>query len=82
MLSNIDSGYQHELFFHRLCSYIYRCIFVEACVAERLTPGILDLEVLGSSVVSLDKELCSTLSLFTQRHNWVHTTGGGGVTLR
>ena len=51
-------------------------------MAERLTPGILDLEVWGSSVVSLDKELCSTLSLFTQRYNWVHTTGGGGVTLR
>ena len=51
-------------------------------MTERLTPGILDLEVWGSSVVSLDKELCSTLSLFTQPYNWVHTTGGGGVTLR
>jgi len=49
----------------------------EACVAERLTPGYppwltprtLDLEVRGSSlarrVVSLEKELYSTLSLFT-----------------
>ena len=43
-------------------------------MAERLTPGILDLEVWGSSVVSLDKELCSTLSLFTQRYNWVPAT--------
>jgi len=56
-------------------------------VAERLTPGILDLEVWGSSVVSLDKELCSTLSLFTQRYKWVPAThywggGGGEVTLR
>ena len=49
-------------------------IFVEACVAERLTPGILDLEVWGSSVVSLDKELCFTLSLFTQRYKWVPAT--------
>ena len=40
---------------------------VEACVAELLTPRTLDLEVRGSSlarrVVSLDKELYSTLSL-------------------
>ena len=41
---------------------------IKACVAKRLTP--LDLEVQGSSlarrVVSLDKELYPTLSLFTQ----------------
>ena len=41
---------------------------MKACVAKRLTP--LDLEVQGSSlarrVVSLDKELYPTLSLFTQ----------------
>ena len=40
---------------------------MEACVAERLTPGTPDLEVQGSSLagrdVSLDKELYSTLSL-------------------
>ena len=45
---------------------------MEACVAERLT---LDLEVRGSSlagrIVSLDKELYSTLSLFTQVYKWV-----------
>ena len=43
--------------------------FMEACVAEWLTPQTPDLEVWGSSlahrVVSLDKELYSTLSLFT-----------------
>ena len=43
---------------------------MEACVAEQLTPRTSDLEVRGSSlaprVVSLDKELYSTLSLFTQ----------------
>ena len=41
-----------------------------ACVAEWLTPRTLDLEVLGSSlarrVASIDKELYSELSLFTQ----------------
>ena len=46
---------------------------VEACVAELLTHRTLDLEVRGSSlsrrVVSLDKELYSTLSLFTQMIN-------------
>ena len=45
------------------------CIIVEACVAWWLTPQTVDLEVWGSSlaccVVSLDKELYSTLSLFT-----------------
>ena len=57
---------------------------MEACVAERLTPRTLDLEVRGSSlarrVVSLDKELYSTLSLFTQVYKWVPVTycGGGG----
>ena len=53
------------------------------CVAERLTPRTLDLEVRGSilahRVVSLDKELYSTLSLFTQVYKWVPATR---VTLR
>ena len=44
---------------------------------------IKDLEVRGSSrVVSLDKALWSTLSLFTQVYKWVPATqlpGGGGV---
>ena len=45
-------------------------LLMETCVAEQLTPRTPDLEVRGSSlaprVVSLDKELYSTLSLFTQ----------------
>ena len=48
---------------------------MEACVAERLTLQTLDLEVRGSSlagrIVSLDKELYSTLSLFIQVYKWV-----------
>ena len=62
-------------------------------MGERLTPRTLDLdlEVRGSSlvrrVVSLDKELYSTLSLFTQLYKWVQAThcwggGGEGVILR
>ena len=59
---------------------------VEAFVAERLTTRTLDLKVWGPSlarpVVSLDKELYSTLSLFTQVYNWVPAIncweGGGG----
>jgi len=51
---------------------------VEACVAELLTPRTLDLEVRDSSlarrVVSLDKGLYSTLSLFTQVYKWVLAT--------
>ena len=46
----------------------FRC--VEGCVAELLTPRTPDLEVHGSSlaycVVSLDEELYSILSFFTQ----------------
>ena len=63
-------------------------IYVEACVAEQLTPQTLDLEVRGSSlacgIVSLDKELNSTLSPFTQVYlKWVLATycWGGRVTL-
>ena len=60
---------------------------MEACVAERLTSRTLDVEVRGSSlvrrVVSLDKELYSTLFLSTQVYKWVLATycwreGGGG----
>ena len=44
-------------------------------MAEWLTPRTLDVEALGSSLahllVSLDKELYSTLSLFTQVYKWV-----------
>ena len=58
---------------------------VEACVSEWLTPRTPDLEVWSSSlachVVSLDKELYSTLSLFTQVYKWVPATYCFGVTL-
>ena len=51
---------------------------MEGCVTEQLTPQTLDLEVQGSSfvhcVVSLDKKLHSTLSLFTPVYNWVLVT--------
>ena len=44
-------------------------------MAERLTPGTPELEVRGSSLAcrvdSLDKELYSTLSLFSQVYKWV-----------
>ena len=55
-------------------------------MAERLIPRKLDLEVRGSSlarrVVSLDKELYSTLSLFTHVYKWVPATYCWRVTLR
>ena len=55
-------------------------------MVEWLTPRILDLEVLDSSlthpVVSLDKELYSPLSLFTQVYKWVLAMYCWGVTLR
>ena len=45
-------------------------VVMEAYVAKWLTPQTQDLEVWGSSlarrIVSLDRELYSTLSLFTQ----------------
>ena len=51
-----------------------------------LTSRTLDREVRGSSltsrVVSLDKELFSTLSLFTQVYKWVLVTYCWGVTVR
>ena len=56
-------------------------VTVEACVSEWLTPRTPDVEVRGSSVarrvVSSDKELYSTWSLFTQVYKWVprHTAG-------
>ena len=56
---------------------------VEVCVVMQLTPWTPDLEVWCSSlachVVSLDKELYSTLSLFTQGRvvqSWVKITLG------
>ena len=59
---------------------------VEACVAGWLTPQTLDLEVWDSTLarhfVSLDKELYSTLSLFTQVYKWVPATYFWGATLQ
>ena len=58
-------------------------------MAEWLTPRTLDQEVRVSSlarrVFPLDKELYSTLCLFTQVYKWVSATycgGGGNLTLR
>ena len=52
---------------------------MEACIAKWLTPQTPDLEVWGSSltrrIVSLDKELYSTLSLFIQVYKRVPATG-------
>ena len=54
-------------------------------MAARLTFQTLDLEVWGSSldchVVSLDKELYSSVSLFTQVYKWVPATYCWGLTL-
>ena len=56
-------------------------VTVEVCVAKQLTPQTSDLEVQGSSltrhVVSLDKELSYTLSLFTK----VYNVGTGDILL-
>ena len=55
-------------------------------MTERLTPGTPDLEVRGSSlarrVASLDKDLYSTLSLFSQVYKWVPASYCWGITLR
>ena len=59
---------------------------MEASVVEWLTPPLPDLEVQGSSlarsIFSLDKELYSTLSLFTQVYKWVPATYSWRITLR
>ena len=81
-LSNASCATFKKSFF--VVNRMLRC--VEACVAEWLRPQTPDLEVRGSSlarrVVSLDKELYSTLSLFTQVYKWVPATYCWGVTLR
>ena len=55
-------------------------------MAVWLTPRTLDVEVRGSSlvrlIVSLNKELYSTLSLFTQVYKWVPATYSWRITLR
>ena len=54
-------------------------------MVEQLTPHSLDVGVWGSSlagrIVSLAKELYSTLCLFTQVYKWVPVTYCWGVTL-
>ena len=56
---------------------------MEACAAERLTLFKLLIWRSGSLTrrVSLDKELYSTLSLFTQVYKWVLATYCWGVTM-
>ena len=57
---------------------------MEACIAKQLTPQTLDLEVRGSSlagrIVSLDKELYSTLSPFPQVYG-IHVLLGGNTAM-
>ena len=55
---------------------------MKACVVEQLTPRTVRGSSLAHRVVSLDKELYSTLSLFTQVYKWVPATYCWGVTLR
>ena len=59
-------------------------IYSGGIVAKGLTRGTLDLEVRGSSlarrIVSLDKELYSTLFLFSSLYKWVPVTYCWGVT--
>ena len=74
LMKGKGDGRWNKIFAFTLYSY---CLFsglldwiVEASMTERLTPRTLDLEVRGSSLtrrvfVSLDKELYSSLSLFT-----------------
>ena len=57
-------------------------VLVEACVVERLSPRTVRGSSLVHRVVSLDKELYSPLSLFTQVYKWVPATYCWGVTLR
>ena len=59
---------------------------MEVFVAERLIPRTADLDIwsssLASRVVSLDKELYSTLPRFTQVYKWVPGKYCWEVTLR
>ena len=69
-----------NIFFLQKARFFYVAIatVLEACVAERLTPRTLDLEVRGSSlarrVVSLEKELYWPLCLSSPR--CINGTGG------
>ena len=82
-VTNFEAMLSHM--YEPLLITVYGQVGVEACVAQQVTPRTLDLEVRCSSlarcVVSLDKELYSTLSLFTQVYKWVPATYCWGVTL-
>ena len=56
--------------------------YEKACVAERFIHRTPDMEGLSRLVVSLDKEVYFTLSLFNQVYKWVPATYCWGVTLR
>ena len=73
----------------QICEKIHEQGKWKRVLAEQITLRNLDLAVWGSSltcrIVSLDKELYSTLSIFIHVYKWVLATpccGGGGVTLR
>ena len=57
---------------------------METCIAKHLTPQTLDLEVRGSSlarrIVSLDKELYSTLPPVPQVYD-IHVLLGGNTAM-
>ena len=80
MTSNDNKRYTQEL------QQNWTSSLLEACVAKWLTPRTPDLEVQGSSlagcIVSLDKELYSTLFLFTQMYKGVPPTRCWRVTLQ
>ena len=71
----------------QICEKIHQQGKWKRVLAEQITLRNLDLAVWGSSltcrIVSLDKELYSTLSLFIHVYKWVLATpccgGGGGL---
>ena len=69
----LDSEWQSKIYISQVLEYS-----MEAYVGEWLTARTLDLKLRGSSlargVVSLDKKLYFTLSLFTQVDKWVPAT--------
>ena len=72
--------------FRKIVNYTCAIRLERGVCGRALTPQTLDLKVRGSSlasrVVSQDKELYSTLSLFTQMYKRVPATYCWGVTLR
>ena len=69
----LDSERQSKIYISQVLEYS-----MEAYVGEWLTARTLDLKLRGSNlargVVSLDKKLYFTLSLFTQVDKWVPAT--------